>query len=117
MSKSYKEIEDMFLDTDIRDIVPMSTFTKDDSSKPMLSLIEPTFIISLGDILTFGAQKYSPGNWKLCEDPSRYKDALLRHTYAYLSGEILDLESGFPHTAHIACNIMFLQWFDSNTPS
>lgn len=90
----------------------MSEFIKDDKDKPMLSLIEPHFVTSLGDILTFGAQKYSVDNWKLCDDTSRYKDALLRHTYAYLSGDLLDPESGFPHTAHIACNTMFLQWFD-----
>jgi hypothetical protein len=92
-------------------------FTKADTGKPRLSLIDPQFIISLGDILTFGAQKYSVDNWKLCTDVSRYKDALLRHTYAYLGGEILDPESGLPHTACIAFNTMALQWFDNNTPS
>jgi len=89
-------------------------FIKADMGKPMLSLIEPHFVTSLGDILTFGAQKYSIDNWKLCTDKQRYKDALLRHTYAYLSGEILDPESGIEHTACMAFNTMALQWFDNN---
>ena len=60
-------------------------FIKYDSDKHKLSLIDPLFIWELGEILTFGANKYAPNNWQLCEDPSRYKDALLRHTIAYLS--------------------------------
>jgi hypothetical protein len=94
--------------------VPKSPeFTKADSSKNMLSLIEPQFIIKLGEILTFGSIKYTTDNWKLCEDPRRYKDALLRHTYAYLSGELIDPESGIEHTACMAFNTMALQYFDN----
>lgn len=53
-------------------------------------------------------------NWQLCSDPTRYKDALLRHLYAYLSGELTDPESGLPHTSAIAFNTMALRWFDRN---
>jgi hypothetical protein len=52
-------------------------------------------------------------NWRLCEDTSRYKDALLRHIYAYLSGEQQDQETSLSHLAHAACNLMFLQYFDN----
>lgn len=90
-----------------------SGFIKLDSGKRRLSLIEPQFINSLGDVITFGAQKYAPGNWRLCEDTSRYKDALLRHIYAYLSGEQQDQETCIDHLAHAACNLMFLQYFDN----
>lgn len=88
-------------------------FMKDDMDKPLLSLIEPHFIVALGDVLTMGAQKYDKNNWKKCEDMDRYKDALLRHTYAYLSGEQIDNESGLEHLAHCAANIMFLQYFNN----
>ena len=91
-----------------------SHFIKHDSGKPKLSLIDPLFIWELGEVLTFGADKYAKDNWKLCEDPSRYKDALLRHTMAYLAGELTDPESGLPHTAAIAFNTMALRWFDRN---
>lgn len=88
------------------------TFTKFDNTKNQLSLIDPLFVIELGEVLTYGAVKYTPDNWKLCTDPTRYKDALLRHTYAYLSGELIDPESGLPHTSAIAFNTMALRWFD-----
>ena len=87
-------------------------FSKFDSYKNKLSLIDPQFILELGEVLTYGAVKYSPDNWKLCDDPIRYKDALLRHTFAYLSGELIDPESGLPHTSAIAFNTMALRWFD-----
>jgi len=90
-----------------------SEFIKLDSGKRRLSLIEPQFINTLGDVITFGAEKYAPENWRLCEDTSRYKDALLRHIYAYLSGEQKDQETGIDHLAHAACNLMFLQYFDN----
>lgn len=96
------------------DLSVPENFVKDDEVKPMLSLIEPDFVLMMGRVLTFGAKKYAPDNWKLCNDISRYKDALLRHTYAYMSGEILDSDSGLPHTAHIAVNSMFLQWFEDS---
>lgn len=90
-----------------------SGFIKHDTGKRRLSLIEPLFIQTLGDVITFGAEKYAPNNWRLCEDTSRYKDALLRHTYAYLAGERFDPETGIEHLAHCACNLMFLQYFDN----
>lgn len=89
-----------------------SGFVKADSNKNQLSLIDPLFITELGQVLTFGAAKYSPNNWQLCSDSTRYKDALLRHLYAYLSGELTDPESGLPHTSAIAFNTMALRWFD-----
>ncbi|MHB8098104.1 MAG: dATP/dGTP diphosphohydrolase domain-containing protein [Sulfuricurvum sp.] len=91
------------------------TFVKADSNKNQLSLIDPLFITELGQVLTFGASKYSPNNWQLCSDSTRYKDALLRHLYAYLSGELTDPESGLPHTSAIAFNTMALRWFDRNS--
>jgi hypothetical protein len=87
-------------------------FMKYDAGKNMLSLIDPDFIILLGEILTFGAKKYAPNNWQKCEDTSRYKDALLRHIYAYLSGEKVDPESGLNHLGHAAFGLMCLNYFD-----
>ena len=88
-------------------------FVKYDENKPLMSLIEPKFIIELGKLLTFGANKYEKDNWKKCDDVSRYKDALLRHTFAYLNGEIVDPESRIEHTIAIAFNTMALQYFDN----
>ena len=89
-------------------------FKKLDEGKPMVSLVEPAYVLGTAKILTFGAEKYGKGNWKTAkaEDIERYNDALLRHLYAYLGGEKIDPESGQPHLYHISCNVMFLDYFD-----
>lgn len=88
------------------------TFQKADTDKPMISLVEPSFIIGIAEVLTFGAKKYSIDNWKSATtvDVRRIKDSLLRHTLAYTSGELLDPETHLSHSYHIACNAMFLDF-------
>ena len=87
-------------------------FTKADSIKPMVSLVEPSFIIGMAELLTFGASKYSIDNCKSAkpEDILIVKDALLRHTLAYTGGELLDEETGLSHSYAIAVNSMFLNY-------
>lgn len=95
----------------------LDKFQKHDSSKLRLELIEPEFIEGLGKILTFGAEKYEADNWKLAysdSDIQRIKGSLLRHTFSYLKGEKLDPETKESHLYHIACNLMFLDYFDRN---
>lgn len=89
-------------------------FIKQDTDKPMVSLIEPKFILGIAEVLTFGAKKYEIDGWKKAKlsDMRRYKDALLRHTLAYIDGETIDPESGLSHLYHISCNTMFLDYFD-----
>lgn len=89
-------------------------FIKFDTGKLQMSLVEPAFVEGTAKILTIGAQKYAPNNWKLLpkEDIDRYKDALLRHLYAYLSGEKFDPETKEPHLDHISCNVMFLRYYE-----
>lgn len=68
------------------------------------------------DVLTRGAKKYSPENWKSVPDgKERYFAALMRHLIAWKSGEAKDSESGLSHLAHAACNIHFLQWFENQS--
>jgi hypothetical protein len=86
--------------------------TKNDSDKTMLDLIEPSFIEGLGQVLTKGAKKYSPENWKMNLETRRIYAALLRHANAYRRGEKIDPESGLGHMYHVACNAMFLAWYD-----
>lgn len=89
-------------------------FTKHDNGKPLVSLIEPSFIIGLAEVMTQGADKYGKDNWKLCEEPERYLNALLRHTLAYWGGEKVDNESGKSHLYHIAFNAMALDYLNKN---
>ena len=86
---------------------------KFDGDKPMFNLIVPEYLNGIAKVLTMGAQKYDVNNWQKI-DSDRYIAALYRHLIAYHSGEKVDLESGFNHMLHIACNAMFLFWSDIN---
>ena len=89
------------------------TGVKHDEHKNRLDLIEPEFIEGVGEVLTFGAEKYEPNSWQKVEDAeNRYYAALLRHLMAYRRGETVDPESGLSHLKHIACNAMFLLHFE-----
>lgn len=92
-------------------------FMKFDDKKNRLELIDPEFILGLGRVLSYGAEKYDAWNWQKIdneEDIARIKGAILRHMMAYMGGEIYDPETGESHLYHIACNIMFLDYFDRN---
>ena len=86
----------------------MSTFKKFDGDKVRYDLVPPSAIESIAKVLTFGAKKYDPNNWKSVEDPERYVGALYRHLEAWRAGEVLDPESGLPHLAHASTNLAFL---------
>lgn len=89
------------------------TGRKDDKEKNRLDLVEPEFIEGIGEVLTFGANKYEPNNWQNVEDAeNRYYAAALRHLIAWRKGEKTDPESGLSHLDHVACNIMFLKHFE-----
>nr|DAF73372.1 MAG TPA: hypothetical protein [Caudoviricetes sp.] len=86
---------------------------KFDQGKPRVDLIDPRFLLELGEVLGFGAEKYGENNWQAVE-PKRYKAAALRHMCQYCAGEKVDKESGKSHLVHAACNLMFLYWSDNN---
>jgi hypothetical protein len=87
----------------------MAEGVKYDGGKPMPRLLPPSALLAISRVLTFGAKKYSPDNWKhVVGAKERYLDAMLRHILAYNSGEILDQESGENHLAHAGCCLLFL---------
>jgi hypothetical protein len=88
------------------------SFTKYDTAKPNWALVPWDAFQETVDILTEGAVKYAPNNWKLCEDPDRYFSALMRHLMEYRTTDILDKESGHHHLNHVICNCLFLIWMD-----
>jgi hypothetical protein len=64
-------------------------------------------------VLTFGAEKYAAWSWPAVPDArARYFAAAQRHLAAWLRGEREDAESGLPHLAHAACDVLFLLAFD-----
>ncbi len=82
---------------------------KHDQDKPMYNLLPANAIDSLAKVLTFGANKYAPNSWQNVEDGiERYRAALLRHTFAMQRGELIDEESGLPHSAHAMCCAAFI---------
>jgi hypothetical protein len=85
---------------------------KDDADKPMVGLMIagfPRALYAVAEVTTYGAQKYAPGNWvHVVNKEQRYTDALYRHLLKAAAGERCDPESGLPHLAHAAWNILAL---------
>lgn len=76
-----------------------------------LNLIHPAVEKLLGWVLTFGAKKYGPENWKKLENlATRYYAACRRHLLDWADGEELDKESGLPHLIHAMACLHFVLW-------
>lgn len=88
-------------------------FVKADSGKLQWSLLPFEELKDVVRVLMLGAKKYTPDNWKKCDDVTRYKDALMRHVISYVSGDTTDEESQLSHLAHAVCNCLFLMYFDN----
>lgn len=86
---------------------------KCDLNKTRWDLLPFNAVKQVADIMTYGAAKYEPDNWKKVE-PERYFAAMIRHLEAYQRGELYDDESGFLHISHAACNAIFLVWKSLN---
>ena len=86
---------------------------KYDTDKPMMDLIPPIMEMEVAHVLTFGAAKYGPDNWRKVPDlRRRYIAAAKRHINALQQGEERDPESGLHHAAHAVCCLMFIGEID-----
>ena len=86
---------------------------KFDGGKLQYGLLPPLALKATVEILTFGAEKYEPDNWKYVPDSKRrYFDAMQRHLWAWKEGEQNDPETGKNHLAHAMCCLMFLYEHD-----
>ena len=82
---------------------------KYDTDKPMMDLIPPIMEMEVSRVLTFGADKYGPDNWRKVPDlRRRYIAAAKRHINALQQGEERDPESGLHHAAHAVSCLMFI---------
>lgn len=86
--------------------------TKDDIGKPDMTLLDPYWQVEVVHVLEAGQVKYERGNWQLSLEPRRILSALLRHALAIQRGEEFDPETNLRHSAHIACNSMFLNYYE-----
>lgn len=71
-------------------------------------LIPTEALEEVAKVFTYGAQKYDPDNWRKGFPWRSVFGSGMRHMQAWLSGEDNDEESGLPHLAHAACNMLFL---------
>lgn len=85
---------------------------KFDAGKARVDLIPGEALLALGDILSYGCDKYEEDSWKLVPDAEkRYRAALGRHMAAIAKGETVDAESGRLHIDHVLTNAAFLSYF------
>lgn len=86
----------------------MMTGIKYDGEKPDMYLLPPLATLEVGKVLTYGANKYSPDNWRRLDSlQERYSSAALRHLLAHMAGEANDEETDMSHLAHAICCLMF----------
>lgn len=100
-----------FMDyADVKDMpLGKSSGVKYDHGKPLMYLIPPNMEMQLAAVLSFGAVKYGPGNWRELDDlKNRYLSAAMRHINAIRRGEDYDEETGLLHAAHAVACLMFL---------
>lgn len=90
---------------------PAADGTKFDDGKADLSLLPPEALVAIAEVLTFGAKKYAPHNWRKGFKWTRLFASLVRHLFAWLRGEDLDPETGKSHLAHAGANVLFLLTF------
>lgn len=93
---------------------------KYDQDKLRFDLMPPNAEEAVADVLTYGATKYAPNNWKKLDNlEERYIAAALRHINAHRKGEPDDPESGRLHLAHAICGLMFIieSWYPDDDSS
>jgi len=81
--------------------------SKQDQDKVRLELLSATWLMGVGRVLTFGAQKYAAHNWRQGLHQSRLLGAALRHLVAFMGGQDRDPETGMSHLYHASCCLMF----------
>lgn len=90
---------------------------KFDQDKPRMDLIDGYAAEELAKVLTFGAKKYAPHNWRKGIVLSRLIAASARHLFAIMRGEDIDEETGLAHASHLMCCAMFMVWTMKHLPA
>lgn len=67
----------------------------------------PRALEAAATISAFGARKYTPRGWLTVDNGYyRYTDAMVRHLNQEAKGEVLDTDSGYPHSWHVLWNAL-----------
>lgn len=91
----------------------MESFKNDyKDRKVRMDLLPWPELEEIAKVLTKGAEKYAPNNWKNLQNGyERYKAAMLRHLCEVEKGNIYDEDTGCMHAAQIAVNAIFMLHF------
>jgi hypothetical protein len=87
------------------------------SGKRLWHLVDYKSLEPMIKVLEFGAEKYSPDNWKKGMPREQLLNSAMRHLVALMDGEVIDSESGLPHIGHLMCNAMFISFFEQGLGS
>jgi hypothetical protein len=91
----------------------MEQGTRLNKGKLEWSLVDFESLEGMVEVLMFGKEKYGAFNWQKGLKTTEICESLMRHLFAYLSGEDKDPETELDHISHIMCNAMFLSYMDS----
>lgn len=86
----------------------MNNAVKFDSNKPRWALLPVKPIEAVVQVLTYGAVKYGPDNWRKGFDYTRLISAVDRHWADWKCGQDLDPETKLFTLAHMMCSLVFL---------
>lgn len=82
------------------------------------SLVPLGVLRGLGEVLSWGAQKYAAHNWMRGAPWSQAFDSCMRHLTAWFcDGEDRDKESGLHHLDHAIANLVFLKHWVETYPA
>ncbi len=82
---------------------------KFDAEKPRWDLLPLAPMKEVVDVLTIGAAKYAPENWRFVQPfDDRYYAGAMRHITDWRLGEKIDSETNKSHLAHAICCLLFL---------
>ena len=81
---------------------------KDDSEKLRYDLVPPFALSEVVRVFNYGARKYEARNWERGILWMRLFAAIMRHAWAWASGETNDTETDINHMAHVACSALML---------
>jgi hypothetical protein len=87
-----------------------------DDGKPRVDLLPPAALLKTAEVFDYGARKYGGNNYQKGIAFSRLYASALRHLLARAGGEANDKESGLPHFAHAAANVMMLMELERTKP-
>lgn len=76
-------------------------------NKMRTDLLDLDWFENIAAVLTYGAEKYAPDNWRKGLPEEEIYAAILRHIIAYRKGELVDPATGLDHRAQAVCNFYF----------